>query len=107
MSKLISLIHFSYEISHLSDDAWTKNPTRRKAPRVSLTQSEGGYEGRAASSDGRAMTYGKKGLKIRPLSSDDSAASSPRMVSSASTLITSSMYSASASVFGFLAQYIG
>ena len=51
-----------------------------------------------------AMIYGKKGLEIKPFASDDPAASSSRMVSSAITLIRSSMCSASASVFGFLAS---
>ena len=50
------------------------------------------------------MIYGKKGLEIKPFASDDFAASSSRMVSSAITLIRSSMCSASASVFGFLAS---
>jgi hypothetical protein len=50
------------------------------------------------------MIYGKKGSEIKRFASDDSAAPSSRMVSSAITLIRSSMCSASASVFGFLAS---
>jgi hypothetical protein len=44
--------------------------------------------------------YGKKGLKTKPFAT----ASSSRMVSFAIALIRSSMCSASASVFGFLAS---
>ena len=47
------------------------------------------------------MIYGKKGLEIKPFASDDPAALSSRMVSSAITLIRSSMCSASASFFRF------
>jgi transposase len=73
---------------------------RRASSRVNRLAAER----RPGSGDGRAMIYGKKGSEIKRFASDDSAAPSSRMVSSDITLIRSSMCSASASVFGFLAS---